>query len=143
MMNTLRTNEIFRLNGKEKIMTIYKAIRLLLAKLHCMEREVSGRDQECNARKCDECDLNYEQGNMGEQKECLRFVIKNLTEQLVDEKNEIITLLRETNGERFLKAFPKASVVNYPYGDYDYFEVFIDEISFLIKKSWWNATATD
>lgn len=45
----------------------------------------------------------------------------------------------ETNGERFLKAFPGASVVNYNYGDYDKFEVFVDNVSFMISKEWWNA----
>lgn len=55
-----------------------EAIRMLKAKLECMTRDVSGRDSDCIDRRCDECSLNYEQGNMGEQKEWLRMAIEAL-----------------------------------------------------------------
>lgn len=58
-----------------------EAIRMLKAKLECMTRDVSGRDSDCIDRRCDECSLNYEQGNMGEQKEWLRMSIEALEEQ--------------------------------------------------------------
>lgn len=62
-------------------MTNEQAIEMMKAKLECMIRDVSGTDQMCNAKKCDDCDLCYEQGNMGEQKEWLRMGIKALENQ--------------------------------------------------------------
>lgn len=62
-------------------MTNEQAIEMMKAKLECMTRDVSGVDLNCNAKKCDECDLCYAQGNMGEQKEWLRMGIKALENQ--------------------------------------------------------------
>lgn len=62
-------------------MTDKEAIEMMKAKLECMTRSVSGRDQNCNEKKCDECNLCYEQGCMGEQKEWLRMGIKALEER--------------------------------------------------------------
>lgn len=62
-------------------MTKEEAIKMIKAKLECMTRDVSGRDSDCINRRCDECSLNYEKGNMGEQKEWLRMAIKALEEQ--------------------------------------------------------------
>lgn len=59
-------------------MTKEKASKMAKAALECMERDVSGCDETCNSHKCDECALNYEKGNMGEQKEWLRLAIKAL-----------------------------------------------------------------
>lgn len=59
-------------------MTREEASRMAKAALECMEREVSGCDEMCNSHKCDECALNYEKGNMGEQQEWLRLAIKAL-----------------------------------------------------------------
>lgn len=64
-------------------MTNKEAIEMMKAKLECMTREVSGTDRDCNAKKCDECDLCYAQGNMGEQKEWLRLGIKALEKQKI------------------------------------------------------------
>ena len=61
-------------------MTREEAIRMAKADLKCMERDVSGRDEMCNSHKCDECNLNYERGNIGDQKEWLRMAI-NVLEQ--------------------------------------------------------------
>lgn len=59
-------------------MTREEAIRMLKAKLECMIRDVSGSDDDCNRRLCGECPLNYEQGNMGEQKKYLQMSIEAL-----------------------------------------------------------------
>ncbi len=59
-------------------MTNKEAIKMAKADLECMERDISGQDEMCNSHKCDECSLNYEKGNMGEQKEWLRMAIQAL-----------------------------------------------------------------
>jgi hypothetical protein len=59
-------------------MTKEVAKKMLKAKLECLKRETSGTDIDCNYRNCDECNLCYEQGNMGEQKEALDMAIKAL-----------------------------------------------------------------
>ena len=59
-------------------MTYEEAKKMLKAKLECLKRETSGTDIDCNYRNCDECNLCYEQGNMGEQKEALDMAIKAL-----------------------------------------------------------------
>jgi len=69
-------------------MTNKEAIKMLTAKLECLTRDVSGMDNDCNRKLCNECHLCYEQGNMGEQKECLRMSIKAL--ELLDKLDEII-----------------------------------------------------
>ena len=63
-------------------MTNQEAAKMLTAKVECMEREVSGTDFDCNIRNCYRCDLNYEQGTMGEQKEALRMAIEALEKQI-------------------------------------------------------------
>ena len=72
-------------------MTNAEAIKMAKADLKCMERDTSGQDEMCNSHKCDECSLNYERGNMGEQKEWLRMAIQSL-EQI----NKITDLLDGT-----------------------------------------------
>lgn len=62
-------------------MTREEAIKMLKAKLECMTRDVSGYDDDCNRKLCGECHLNYEQGNMGEQKEYLRMSIEALEQE--------------------------------------------------------------
>lgn len=57
------------------------AIKMAKADLKCMERDTSGQDEMCNSHKCDECSLNYERGNIGEQKEWLRLAIKALEQE--------------------------------------------------------------
>lgn len=59
-------------------MTIEEAKKMLKAKLECLKNETSGINYDCNMRLCDGCSLNYEQGNMGEQKEALELAIKAL-----------------------------------------------------------------
>ena len=65
-------------------MTNEKAKKMLKAKLECLKRETSGINHDCNMRLCDGCSLNYEQGNMGEQKEALQMAIKALEQQPCD-----------------------------------------------------------
>ena len=62
-------------------MTNEQAKKMLKAKLECLKRETSGTDFDCNNSNCDECSLNYEQGNMREQKEALDMAIKALEQQ--------------------------------------------------------------
>lgn len=59
-------------------MTNEEAKKMLKAKLECLKNETSGINHDCNMRLCDGCSLNYEQGNMGEQKEALDMAIKTL-----------------------------------------------------------------
>lgn len=60
-------------------MTNEQAKKMLKAKLECLKHETSGMYSDCNRCNCDECSLNYEQGNMGgEQKEALDMAIKAL-----------------------------------------------------------------
>ena len=62
-------------------MTREEAIKMIRAKIECMNRENSGKDLNCNSRDCDECDLCYEQGTSGEQIEALDMAIEALKEQ--------------------------------------------------------------
>lgn len=59
-------------------MTPQEAKKMLEAKLKCLIAETSGTNHDCNMRLCDGCPLNYEQGNMGEQKQALDMAIKAL-----------------------------------------------------------------
>lgn len=71
-------------------MTQEEVRNMLVAKMICLTRETSGTDVECNSHNCENCGLNYEQGNMGEQKEALDMAIKALETQKgipVSEKN--------------------------------------------------------
>ena len=62
-------------------MTNEEAKKMLKAKLECLKNETSGINYDCNMRLCDGCSLNYEQGNMGEQKEALAMAIRALEQQ--------------------------------------------------------------
>ena len=63
-------------------MTNEEAAKMLTAKVECMERENSGTDLDC-----DECELCYAQGTLGEQIEALRMAISALEKQDVPEVN--------------------------------------------------------
>ncbi len=67
-------------------MTNEEAKKMLKAKLECLKNETSGINHDCNMRLCDGCSLNYEQGNMGEQKEALQMAIKALEKKSVLDK---------------------------------------------------------
>lgn len=59
-------------------MSIENCINKLIAKEKCMSRETSGIDADCNLHNCDNCDLCYKQGTMGEQKEALKFAVETM-----------------------------------------------------------------
>lgn len=59
-------------------MTKEEAIKMIEARLECLTRVTRGIWDECNYDLCDECELNYTQGNMGEQKEWMRMAIESL-----------------------------------------------------------------
>ena len=63
-------------------MTSEEAKKMLIAKLECLKDETSGINYDCNMRLCAGCSLNYEQGNMGEQKEALEIAIKALEQTM-------------------------------------------------------------
>lgn len=63
------------------MLTIEKAIKMAKADLECLEHDTSGQNEMCNNHKCDECELNYKRGNIGEQKEWLNLVIKILEQE--------------------------------------------------------------
>lgn len=69
-------------------MTNEEAKKKLEAKLKCLIAETSGTNYDCNMRLCDGCSLNYEQGNMGEQKQALDMAIKALEQQSCENINE-------------------------------------------------------
>jgi len=76
-------------------MTNEEAISMVEAKLDCLQRSTSGTDIMCNARDCDNCALNYAQGNMGEQKEWLKLAINALHNQA--RTGHIISVREESN----------------------------------------------
>ena len=59
-------------------MTKEEAAKILESKAECMRREISGVYADCNYRKCDDCELNYAQGTMGEQKEAIQVAVEAL-----------------------------------------------------------------
>lgn len=61
-------------------MTKEEAAKILESKAECMRREISGTYADCNYRKCDDCDLNYAQGTMGEQREAIQVAVEALQE---------------------------------------------------------------
>ena len=62
-------------------MTNQEAIKMLTAKVECIRRETSGTDVDCNLRNCNDCELCYEQGTTGEQREALNMAISALQAQ--------------------------------------------------------------
>ncbi len=67
-------------------MTESEAKEMLEAKLQCMILEdLSCVEKGCD-RNCDDCDCNYMQGTVGEQKEALRIAINTLEKQSKIEK---------------------------------------------------------
>ena len=64
------------------MITLEYAIKMLEARLDCMHRSSSGIDVDCNREKCDDCELNYAQGTVGEQQEALKEAISALEKQM-------------------------------------------------------------
>lgn len=74
-----------------------EAIKKLEAYLECKTRESKGVFEECNTDMCDNCDLCYAQGNVGEHKESIRLAIEALKkdwisseERVPDDANDVI-----------------------------------------------------
>lgn len=57
-------------------MTREEAIKMAKAKLKCLENDTSGSYDLCD-NDCENCILNYDQGNMGQQKEWLNMLIND------------------------------------------------------------------
>lgn len=63
-------------------MDMIEAKKMLRARLECMKQEdLRAVEKGCN-KECDECHLNYEQGNRGEQKEAISVGIAALKLQI-------------------------------------------------------------
>ena len=69
-------------------MTTQEAIKILESKAECMRRETSGTDKDCIYRNCDECDLCYAQGTVGEQIEAFQVAVEALKKMSVRCLNE-------------------------------------------------------
>lgn len=70
-------------------MTEQEAKEHLEARLECMTREMAvGFDERCD-KNCDECDLLYAQGTIGEIKETYRMGIKALEKQIPKKMNKL------------------------------------------------------
>lgn len=66
-----------------------KAIKMLEAKLKCLENRTSGDYEKCNS-DCVNCSLYYVQGNLNHQKEYIKMSIEALKEDLYNEAVEIL-----------------------------------------------------
>ena len=63
-------------------MTKSEAVKKLRAYLKCKAREVKGIYEDCNNKRCDDCDLCYMQGTNGEHIASIEIAIKVLKEQI-------------------------------------------------------------
>lgn len=99
-------------------MTNQEAIEMLTAKAECIRREASGIDVDCIHRNCDECDLCYKQGTMGDQMKALDMAIQALKREdetrrmLETEKNKAYWRSKDYRSGR-ISAFYDALGVNY------------------------------
>lgn len=87
-------------------MTIDECVKMLIAKIECMKRETSGIDTDCNAQKCDDCSLCYEQGTIGKQKEALMYAVDIMRKYLMMQvdyenrlKEDMVAMLTEIQME--------------------------------------------
>ena len=55
-----------------------EALEKLKAYLKCQKRQVKGIHEDCNNKKCDNCDLCYIQGTTGEHIEAIESAIQSL-----------------------------------------------------------------
>lgn len=65
-------------------MTKEEAIKILMARHECIEKWCRGCYDECNESLCEMCDLNYEQGTQGEQKDALLIAIAALKKEVIE-----------------------------------------------------------
>ena len=63
-------------------MTESESSKKLRAYLKCKEREVKGIYEDCNNKRCDDCDLCYMQGTTGEHMTAIGIAIQALEKQI-------------------------------------------------------------
>ena len=63
-------------------MTESEAVKKLRAYLKCNAREVKGIYEDCNNKRCDDCDLCYMQGTTGEHIKSIDMAINALEKQI-------------------------------------------------------------
>ena len=63
-------------------MTESEAVKKLRAYLKCKAREVKGIYEDCNNKRCDDCDLCYMQGTTGEHMTAIGIAIQSLEKQI-------------------------------------------------------------
>ena len=63
-------------------MTNSEAVKKLRAYLKCKAREVKGSYEDCNNKRCDDCDLCYMQGTTGEHMTAIGIAIQALEKQI-------------------------------------------------------------
>ena len=61
-------------------MTENEAIEKIRAYSKCLERQVKGIYEDCNNKRCDDCDLCYMQGTTGEHRKTIDIAIQALEE---------------------------------------------------------------
>ena len=61
-------------------MTENEAIEKIRAYSKCLARQVKGIYEDCNNKRCDECDLCYMQGTTGEHRKTIDIAIQALEE---------------------------------------------------------------
>ena len=59
-----------------------EAVKKLRAYLKCKAREVKGIYEDCNNKRCDDCDLCYMQGTTGEHMTAIGIAIQALEKQI-------------------------------------------------------------
>ena len=98
-------------------MTVEEAIKRANATVECIEREMSGLDEMCNNNMCDECNLNYERGTIGEYKEWLRMAINAM--KLQQEKGRWIRVDKDKvkcskcEVIHFIAQYPQSARIDY------------------------------
>jgi len=109
-------------------MTNEQAKKMLKAKLECLKRETSGTDFDCNRCNCDECSLNYEQGNMGEQKEALDMAIKALEQESCEDAISRQAVLSKIKEVCFSEEWLQFRVDNGSSGQRDFLINYIEQL---------------
>ena len=69
-------------------MSIYEALEKLQGYFKCQKLQVKGIYEDCNARRCDDCDLCYMQGTKGEHIASIEIAIKSLEKQIPKKPKE-------------------------------------------------------
>lgn len=105
-------------------MTKEQAIKMIKAKRECIELDTNGNAELCD-RNCGECKLNYEQGNMGEQKEALDMAINALEQQPIAEERY----------QDLVEYFGDKDVAKCILEDREEFKKWLDRIKWYIRKA--------